>query len=515
MRLLSSWSWLVLPVVGIPLVVKEFCASFSGAFSRPEQRENFETVVTGLAVSENRTIAGIHQQFLNGPTYESLHNFMSNSPWSVERLSELRLEYVRRKFTKTIAAESQPRIQVLSEARHTIENSSKNFTFEVALASESAQNVDRQNLQQAEYLKELQPNKFGFRAVVAIDATFAHHTGKNIYGVYWYWDYAQRRYALAQRLVLSTLITLQKQIPLGWRLYHRGFLEEQKIYLEATQPAAEADEAAWEEYNELVEKFEQNKKEHKKQQELAGELVDECEQLKLPVDAYVCDAAMALPELMDRIEEYGKAWVSRLAKNRLVQTAKGGFETVESFARSLPKTAFALVNVETRHGQKRTYWCFSVVVMVHGWKRLRIVISYDNEELEGEPIYLLTNKKQWVQPQKIVQLYMMRDPVEHLIRDGKQEVGLEDCQQRNEDGVRKHWELSFVAHTFLELGFEVPILPGVPAVRLETIGQKSRVMKGALLQGFVNFVKQWVLEGRDTKELVWQIMSKRLNRLAA
>ena len=110
---------------------------------------------------------------------------------------------------------------------------------------------------------------------------------------------------------------------------------------------------------------------------------------------------------------------------------------------------------------------------------------------------------------------MMRDPIEHLIRDGKQELGLEDSQQRNEDGVRKHWELSFTAQMFLELGFEIPILPEVPAVRLETIGQKSRVMEGVVLQGFVNLVKQWVLEGRDTKELIWQIMTKRLNRLAA
>jgi hypothetical protein len=90
----------------------------------------------------------------------------------------------------------------------------------------------------------------------------------------------------------------------------------------------------------------------------------------------------------------------------------------------------------------RTYYCFSKCVVFHGRKKLRLVISYDNEKLEGELIYLITNKKNWVQPQKIVQLYMMRDPVGHFIRDGKQEVGLEDSRQRTEDGVRKHWELS-------------------------------------------------------------------------
>lgn len=320
---------------------------------------------------------------------------------------------------------------------------------------------------------------------------------------------------LAQKLVLSTLVTPEKLVALGWKIYHRGFLNEQKLYLEAVKPAAKADNAVWDEYDELVKKYEENKKEHKTQWQLAQEIVDECEASGIEKEAYVLDAGLVAPELMDRIEGYGQAWVSKMAKSRLVQTAKGGFETVESFAKSLPKDVFKPVRVVTRHGEERTYWCFSKSVVVHEWKKLRIVISYDNEELEGEPIYLFTNKKNWVQPQKIVQLYMMRDPVEHFIRDGKQEVGLEDSQQRTEDGVLKHWELSLVAHTFLELGFEAPILPGVPAVRLETIGQKRRLIKGAILQGFINLVKQWVLEGRDTKELFQQIMTKRLNRLAA
>ena len=81
--------------------------------------------------------------------------------------------------------------------------------------------------------------------------------------------------------------------------------------------------------------------------------------------------------------------------------------------------------------------------------------------------------------------------------------------------MRKHWELSFAAHTFLELGLEVQNLAGVPAVKLETIGQKSRVMEGIVLHDFVHYVKQLVLNGGDIEELLGQINEKRLNRLAA
>ena len=472
----------MLPIVDVPVVVKTFCSWFRGVFRRVEQLEHFETFITALSVSRNRTVAGVQQVLVGGPTYESLHHFMSKSPWSVEQLRKRRLEFVKEKLAQQ--SKDQPLIEILAMVGGTRSGDS---------------GIGKSNK---------------FPTVCSIDATYIHHTGERIYGVYWFRDYAKRCYTLAQRLVISSLVTPEKLVPLGWKQYHRGFLDEQKAYLEEVAPEPDADEAAWAEYDKLVETFEANQREHKTQNELAGELVDECEQNNLNVEVYVCDAALAGPELMGKIEKHKKAWVSRLAKNRLVQVATGGFETIETFARSLPKDVFKPINVETRHGEPRKYWCFSKCLMIHKWCKLRVVISYDNEQLDGEPIYLITNRTHWVQPGKTVQLYMMRDPVEHLIRDGKQETGLEDCQQRNEDGVRKHWELSFAAYTFLELGFDVPNWLEVPAVRLETLGQKSRVMEGAILQGLVNHVKQQVLEGKDTKEFVGQVMRHRLNRLA-
>lgn len=477
----------MLPIVGIPLAIERFCLRFAQVFNRSEQFEHFKSFVTGLVCSENRTIAGIHQRLVFGPDYDSLHHFMSHSSWAVDSLREQRLKFVKEQLTMTMKAPSDQ--QMLTQIHRGI-------------------NPGPKRQLPAEIIDSKLP------CVIAIDPTFVHHTGENIHGAYWYWDYAKRAFVIAQRLVLSVVATPEHLIPLGWKLYHRGFLEQQKLFLEAMKPPDDAEASAWEEYNSLVESYESNKNEHVTQPQLAEQLVDECESIGFKKDAYVCDAALVTKELMTRIEDYGQAWVSRLAKSRLVQTANGAFETVESFARSLPKHVFKPVKVKTRHGEERTYWCFSNTVRVHDWKRIRLVISYDNEKLDGEPIYLITNKKNWVQPQKIVQLYMMRDPIEHLIRDGKQELGLEDCQQRTETGVQKHWELTFVAHTFLELGFEVPNLPGVPAVRLETIGQKSRLMEGALLHGFITLIKQWVLENRDTEELMQLIMIKRLNRLA-
>ena len=270
----------------------------------------------------------------------------------------------------------------------------------------------------------------------------------------------------------------------------------------------------WEAFNDLTKQYEENCIEHKTQLKIAEDLVDECEEFGFKKDAYVLDGAFLDKQLMTRIEEYGQAWITRLAKSRLVQIATGGFVSVEEFAKSLPKEAFTRTEVQTRHGERRTYWCSGKNMMLKHWKKLRILISFDNEKLEGEPYFLVSNKTNWTQAQKLLSTYMMRDPIEHLIRDQKQELGFEDNQQRKEIAVLKHWELSFAAQAFLELGFNFDYPEEMPAPKLETIGQKCRFFEIELLQNFVNHIKALVLDPKGTEEVLKFLTLKRLNRLA-
>ena len=449
---------LLLPIAGIPLSLATFCTAFATAFRHQAQYQHFQEMLSGLMVTGNKTVAGIHQRIgFDDSHYDCLRKFMSRSPWSVAEVARQRLNYV----------------------------------------------------------KEHISIKAGDVVTVPIDGTLIPHSGEAIHGVYWYWDYAKKAYRLGQRLVLSSYATPSAQVPLGRRLYHRAYLDEQKAFLDATKPADEASEKEKREYEDLVKAYEENESRHRKQPQLAEELVDECEQYGLRKDAYVVDAALLTPELAERIEGHNQAWVSRLAKNRLVQATGSRHERLDAYAKSLPRDVFKKVEVRTRGGESRTYWCFSKCVKVKNWKKVRIVISYDNEELGGEPIFIVTNKLNWTQPEKIVQIYTYRDPIEHLIRDEKQALGFEECQLQGQDAVEKHFELSFVAHTFLQLGFNVEIPPELSNLGPDTIGQRSRLMEREILQGFVNLVETWVLERRNTKELVDRIMAKRLTGLAS
>lgn len=447
----------MLPISVIPDCLQLFTKQFASVFNHPAQEKHFGEYLSGLIASGNRTIAGIHQRLVGDTAYDSLQHFMTGSPWSADEMREKRLNWI----------------------------------------------------------KSAVPEVKDGPTVVAIDSTFAHHTSEKIFGVYWYWDYAQERFCLAQRAVVSALVTPSHLVPLGIQMYHRGFLNEQKLYLEATKPKDDATLEEKEAFQELVELFEKNKNEHKTQLQLAAELVDECEKIGLKKDAYVLDAAFLDRDLMGRIEDYKQAWVTRLAKTRLVQVATGGLETIEAFAKTLPKEAFTRTVVQTRHGEERVYWCFGKNMMLKHWyKKKRVVISYDNENLDGEPIYLISNKTNWVQAHKIVQIYTMREPIEHLFRDQKQELGFENNQQRQEVAVLKHWELSFAAHTFLELDFKFRYPEGMAVPKLETIGQRCRFFEVECMHAFTDYIKSLLLNQQDAKEFVKTLAIKRLNRLA-
>ena len=447
---------LVLPISEIPASIFEYASVFREAFNHPAQEQHFAEYLTGLIASGNRTIAGIHQRLISNTDYDSLHHFMTESPWSAGDIREKRLDWIKSKLP---AVKEKP-------------------------------------------------------TVIAIDSTFLHHTGDNIHGVYWYWDYAKKQFCLAQRVVISTFVSPSTLVPLGYELYHRGFLPEQKLYLEATMPAADAPEADWDEYNELVKQYDTNCTEHKTQLQIAADLVDECEKAGFDKHAYVLDGAFLDKDLMSRIEKYKQAWVCRLAKSRLVKLEDGEYSSVEEFARGLPKEDFKPVQVKTRQGEERTYWCAGKNMVIKDWKKHRVVISYDNSNLDGEPVYLISNKLNWTQAYKILDHYIMRDSIEHLIRDNKQELGFEDGQMRKQEAVEKHWELTFATYAFLELAVKVEYPEGMAVPQLETIGQKCRFLETRLLQSLVKLVETLLLEGRNTKELLEFITRKRLNSLA-
>ena len=81
-----------LPIISIPSTINKLLSEYSGFFTKP-QFGNFRRLITGLIVSENKTLQKINDQF-GKRNQSSLNRFVSNSKWDLDQLNSLRIKTV-------------------------------------------------------------------------------------------------------------------------------------------------------------------------------------------------------------------------------------------------------------------------------------------------------------------------------------------------------------------------------------------------------------------------------------
>ena len=82
----------MLPLVEFPELVEHYAPFFKGNFSA-EAFIEFKRYLSGLVVSENKTVEGMNRLFVNESRNQSLLNrLLTESPFSLERLNEARLD---------------------------------------------------------------------------------------------------------------------------------------------------------------------------------------------------------------------------------------------------------------------------------------------------------------------------------------------------------------------------------------------------------------------------------------
>src|SRR5512140_1551704 len=79
------------PLVEFPELVRHFAPAFADVFS-PEAFVEFERYISGLIVSENKTVDGINRLFVQeSRNQSSLNRLLTASPFSLEALNQARL----------------------------------------------------------------------------------------------------------------------------------------------------------------------------------------------------------------------------------------------------------------------------------------------------------------------------------------------------------------------------------------------------------------------------------------
>ncbi len=346
-----------------------------------------------------------------------------------------------------------------------------------------------------------------------VDSTFLHHPkGQTIYGVYNYWDYGEHCYTFAIQLVTSAISTKDRLDGFDYRIYHRSFEHQERLYLEHTAGEKSTQErGAWQRRLLELLSFELHRRQSKTKGQLAVELIDAMEASRTPPNVYAVDSGGFSPEVIGRIEFYGKPWLADSEKNRILYS-KGHRYHWESFQKALPVEAFIPLPGYVRK-QARTFWVFTCCVRIHRYGKVRLAILYDNPDKTGDPIYVFTNMLVW-NAQKILSVRLHRWDIEPFHEQIKHFLGAEDSQLQTEEGVRKHLTLVFVVNSLLKsLDMSSPI--GDLAMEwnkevLPTFGQRCRRILLEVFYDLIQTIHRWSMEKTKTIPEIFETLFHKL-----
>jgi SRSO17 transposase len=326
--------------------------------------------------------------------------------------------------------------------------------------------------------------------ILAIDDTLSHKTGKHMEYVGYYFDRAESRQTLAHDILTTHLIKGRLSIPLdAW------------VYLKKEQ-------------------LEDKKEEFKDKNQVAREFIQKAHLKNVPFLYVVGDSWFFSKDTVELAQSLGKIWVFQSKSDRVVLLPRGWVSLSAWAKEMIPKEKFKRVEVRYKD-KEQTHWCYEANLKMRSLKdaqRVRVVVSYDNPELEGEPHFYCSNKLD-MKADKLLNVYAKRWKIDSFYRDAKQNLGMDEYEMRKIEGVRRHLAMVLIAHTLLVLGpVKAATTRPSPSVAaklrridvaradacLETIGSRCRTAYREVLVSFITFVLSM---GRKLKDDAGRIAS--------
>jgi hypothetical protein len=302
-----------------------------------------------------------------------------------------------------------------------------------------------------------------------LDDTLCKHVGSLFDYVARHYDHGDNSYPLAHNRVTSHYVSGPVRIPVDLRVYrryeeltrweefvHKHFPEREipQKKKERNQLHREVDPVLLQdpEFVALHEQF-------RTKIDLGIELIEAAIWHKLRFSVLLFDDWYLAEELIQVAKRRRKDWISILKKNRNLETNsfalkdasvqpirwEGPHIAVQDWVPLIPANAYREVKVNGR-----SYWTFTISVRIPSLGKVRIVISYEQADLSGTFVTLVTNRVDW-SAQKIIATYLLRWPIETFYQDGKEHLGLDEYRMRDANAIGKHWCLVFTAYSFLHL----------------------------------------------------------------
>jgi len=336
------------------------------------------------------------------------------------------------------------------------------------------------------WLQQFEETKFRQDGVIALDDVLLEKTGKHIEDVGYLHDHAQKRTILAHDVLFANYVDPKsgKHYPLDFRRFKK---EDQ----------CESEEVDF-----------------KKQTELFRELVGWCHDSCIP-GTFVFDSHYSSKENLNYINSLknedgtSRAYVGDLMSNRII-VHKGVKQQINVFATTIPPKDRKPMKITGADGKQRTQYFLTVCVkMPDVDHKVRIVVIWKDRNDAEAVKYLVTNRIHW-NGEKIVEAYRYRwTGTETFHRDGKQELGLGDCQLRNGVGQTRHTYMVMLAHSLLVRELGNGSLREWCRVKLTTVGEACR----ALLRESIRNMVGWIMD--ELHIAIEGVAAKRFDQLLA
>jgi len=317
--------------------------------------------------------------------------------------------------------------------------------------TEVSWDVQTLNDRRLEWLQRDPKTRYSPRGVIAIDNTLVDHEGKLIEDVGWFWDHADERYVIAHDYLISNYVCPSgAHYPIEWRRFKK-------------REACAAGE-------------------FKDHTQLCIALIDDAVARGLPGD-FTFDCSFPSAKVLNHIQSQQRAYVGDLKLNRHV-VYDGREQSLQAVARQIPWAAKKPV----RMGQRR-YWYFSKQMRIPDVDHpVRVVLFWKARGDQDASKALVSNRLGW-EVIRMVLVYRYRwTGTETFHRDGKQLLGLGDCQVRTGEGQTRHVYLVSVAYSLLMRSLHQTHLYDWARRTLTTIGEACRAVKAETLERIVDWM---------------------------
>ena len=465
----------MIPLVEIPEIVRHYEAFFVSVFS-PEAFEQFKRYISGLLVSENKTVEGINQLFvIDVRNQSSLNRFLTESPFSLDKLNRARLAMLS----------SQPGTQ-------------------------------------------MKP-----KGVLSLDDTLLEHVGENFDKIAYLWDHVKQHYVWAHNLVNLHYSDDETDFPVNFRLWEPAEIEVLEAGFKAASIPIRQDKYAlkesepkkWRAY--LVHLWARHQKNPEMQklyqtklllaQDLLTQVYSEHKDLNL---ATTFDNWYTQPPLCKFLHKTLKVpYVGTLAgDDRIILPS--GEKRLDEFALDLKQKhceavekkgepVFRKITIDYK-GKKETYYSYCRNHRIKNFGKQRLVINHREADLSDAGAFFISNKLNWSSV-GITRIRRHRWPVEVYHEEGKDE-GLDQYQVRDFGAINKHIALVAVTYSLLKVAQHDKALihklqRTVKDTLAGSLGYWRRNTQAQALWALATFISTGIFQGKPLSKVMAPLLA--------